>query len=86
MTFEQMRAWVATAKPTWSLPVSRAEAETMLKERDELVKVLRPFVEAYIRDECAVGDSDLYPEQPRSVHVTLGDCRKARVVFSKVQP
>lgn len=42
---------------------------------------LRPFVEAYARSAEPIGDSDLYNEQPRSVSVTLGDCRKAAMLL-----
>lgn len=45
--------------------------------RKELIDALRPFVESYRQQDSAIGDSDLYDEQPMSVHVTLGDIRKA---------
>lgn len=46
-----------------------------------LAQVLAPFVEAYVKAAEPIGDSDLYNEQPRSVSVTLGDCRRAKVVL-----
>lgn len=45
---------------------------------DRLRAALRPFVDAYEKSAEPIGDSDLYDEQPRSVHVTLGDCRRAQ--------
>lgn len=48
----------------------------------QLIDALRPFVEAYNKAADHIGDSDLYPEQPRSVHVTLGDCRKAALLLA----
>jgi len=47
----------------------------------ELEKALLPFVLAYQREAEPIGDSDLYNEQPRSVHVLLGDCRHAERVL-----
>lgn len=47
----------------------------------QLANALRPFIQAYEKSADPIGDSDLYPEQPRSVHVTLGDCRKAAMVL-----
>jgi hypothetical protein len=54
---------------------------SILNAHDALVAALRPFVDAYKRAEDAVADSDLYNEQPRSVSVTLGDCRRAARVL-----
>ncbi len=50
-------------------------------EIERLREALRPFVDAYKKSACPVGDSDLYDEQPRSVSVTLGDCRRAARVL-----
>lgn len=47
-----------------------------------LIEALRPFVEAYEGDPIA--DSDCYPEQPRTITVTLGNLRKARMVLREV--
>lgn len=52
----------------------KAESERRIAA---LEAALAPFVAAYLKHSDPIGDSDLYPEQPRSVHVTLGDCRKA---------
>lgn len=43
----------------------------------ELRRALQPFVLAYAAAAEPIGDSDLDDEQPRSVSVTLGDCRRA---------
>jgi hypothetical protein len=51
--------------------------EDLLAEVAALRAALLPFVASYNRAADHIGDSDLYGEQPRSVHVTLGDCRKA---------
>jgi hypothetical protein len=48
---------------------------------EKLANALAPFVAAYEKAACPVGDSDLYNEQPRSVSVTLGDCRRAAAVL-----
>ena len=48
-----------------------------MTDKDRIIQALRPFVEAYARDANPIGDSDLDDEQPRYVHVTLGDCRRA---------
>lgn len=50
---------------------------TIAPPRGAMAEALRPFVDAYRKSADPVGDSDLYPEQPRAVYVTLGDCRKA---------
>lgn len=52
----------------------------------KLIEALRPFVAAYQRHADPIGDSDLYDEQPRSVFVLLGDCRKAASVFREIAP
>jgi hypothetical protein len=49
----------------------------LLAEVAALRTALAPFVASYNRAADHIGDSDLYGEQPRAVHVTLGDCRKA---------
>jgi hypothetical protein len=46
-----------------------------------LEQALKPFVDAYTKHADQIGDSDLYDEQPRSVHVTLGDCRRAHLLL-----
>jgi hypothetical protein len=51
---------------------------------EKLKAALAPFVTAYLKHEDPIGDSDLYNEQPRSVHVTLGDCRTAARVMREV--
>lgn len=53
-------------------------------QRDSLAAALRPFVAEYERRADPVGDSDLDGEQPRSVAVTLGDCRRAARVLGGV--
>jgi len=50
-----------------------------------LIEALQPFVDAYQKGACPIGDSDLYDEHPRSVHVTLGDCRKAERVLRQAR-
>lgn len=50
-----------------------------------LEDALRPFVEAYVKDADQIGDSDLYDEQPRSVRVTLGDCRRAHLLLLQIR-
>jgi hypothetical protein len=52
---------------------------------EQLYRALKPFVEAYEKARDPVDDSDLYNEQPRSVSVTLGDCRRAASVMRKVE-
>jgi len=49
-----------------------------------LEAALRPFVDAYKKAADPIGDSDLYDEQPRSVSVTLGDCRRAALLLSQI--
>lgn len=49
----------------------------------ELIAALRPFVESYRKAADEVGDSDLYGDQPRSVLVTLAECRTAEHVLWK---
>lgn len=49
-----------------------------------LIAALRPFVIAYRKAADPIGDSDLYPEQPRHVTVSLGDCRKAALVLDAI--
>lgn len=44
---------------------------------EQLIRALKPFVEAYAEAADPIGDSDLDNEQPRHVTVTLGDCRRA---------
>jgi hypothetical protein len=53
--------------------------------RSLLEAALKPFVEAYSSAADPIGDSDLYDEQPRSVHVTLGDCRRAALLLRQMQ-
>ena len=53
-------------------------------DRFLVVDALQPFVAAYKKTADDIGDSDLYDEQPRSVHVTLGDCRKAARVLAAI--
>ena len=55
------------------------------KVSEQLARALKPFVDSYERDRDPVGDSDLYNEQPRSVSVTLGDCRRAASVMRLLQ-
>lgn len=49
----------------------------------DLLAALQPFVDAYRKAACPVGDSDLYDEQPRHVGVTLSDCRRAVTALRK---
>lgn len=49
-----------------------------------LEKALEPFVKAYVDHADQIGDSDLYDEQPRSVHITLGDCRRAHLLLMQI--
>lgn len=51
----------------------------------QLHMALKPFVEAYRKTAEPIGDSDLYDEQPRSVSVTLGDCRRAAAILWQVE-
>jgi hypothetical protein len=60
-----------------AMVVFAEERDKLLAEVALLRAALAPFVDSYNRDAEPIGDSDLYGEQPRSVHVTLGDCRKA---------
>jgi len=53
----------------------------MSTPRPLLLRVLRPFVEAIRKAAEPIPDSDLDNEQPRSVHVTLGDCRRLDALF-----
>ena len=48
-----------------------------LSQKQALIQALRPFVDAYRRDEDHIANSDLDDEQPVTVYVTLGDCRRA---------
>ena len=41
MTIANMRQWLATAKPTWTLPLARPEVEQIVAERAVLVAALR---------------------------------------------
>jgi hypothetical protein len=50
-----------------------------------LEKALQPFVNAYLQHADQIGDSDLYDEQRRSVHVTLGDCRRAHMLLLQIR-
>lgn len=50
-----------------------------------LEAALKPFVDAYTKHADQIGDSDLYDEQPRSVHVTLGDCRRAHLLLLQIR-
>jgi hypothetical protein len=50
-----------------------------------LEDALKPFVDAYTKHADQIGDSDLYDEQPRSVHVTLGDCRRAHLLLLQLR-
>lgn len=57
------------------------DAIAEIERGNQLRAALRPFVDAYKKSACPVGDSDLDNEQPRSVSVTLGDCRRAARVL-----
>jgi hypothetical protein len=72
-----------STSPTFT-PVVREYLTDLLREHRELVAALKPFVESYERAADPVGDSDLYPEQPLAVDVTLGDCRKAAMLLRQV--
>ena len=64
-------------------------AHEVAAERQALRRALKPFVKAYAKAADPIGDSDLYDEQPRSVSVTLGDCRRAAAllgIYPKVRP
>jgi hypothetical protein len=43
--------------------------------RPLILRALQPFIEAIEKAANPVADSDLYDEQPRTITVTLGDCR-----------
>lgn len=58
--------------------ISRKPAHARPPITKTLETSLRAFVEAYLKHAEPIGDSDLDDEQPRSVHVTLGECRKAQ--------
>lgn len=53
---------------------------------DALIRALRPFVAAYLKKAEAFTDADLDNEQPRSISVTLGDCRRAAAVLRSISP
>lgn len=57
------------------------ERNALLKTNRQLMAALKPFVVAYEKAAEPIGDSDLYGEQPRSVSVTLGDCRTAAAIL-----
>jgi hypothetical protein len=63
--------------PAESIRNAATQFESLIAEAKELRAALAPFVDSYNLDADPIGDSDLYGEQPRSVRVTLGDCRKA---------
>ncbi len=52
----------------------------LIAEAPALLAALRPFVEDYAARRDA-GTDDLYDEQPFSVHVTLGDARRAWMAY-----
>lgn len=54
-------------------------------ENAKLRQALLPFVTAYNKAADPIGDSDLYNEQPRSVSVTLGDCRLAARIIRETE-
>jgi hypothetical protein len=56
-----------------------------LLDRMRLLEAVKPFVAAYRKAEEPIGDSDLDNEQPRSVSVTLGDCRRAAATLHNVE-
>jgi hypothetical protein len=67
----------------------RHAAPPKAEDAHKLRLALLPFVLAYAEAADPIGDSDLYNEQPRSVSVTLGDCRKAAAllgIYPKVKP
>ena len=73
---------ISTAtNPTRKLASLATEIKLALHREQQLTKALAPFVAAYLKTAEPIGDSDLYDEQPRSVAVTLGDCRRAARVF-----
>lgn len=49
---------------------------------EQIIRALKPFVEAYAEVADPIGDSDLDNEQPRHVTVTLGDCRRAALLLN----
>ena len=59
-------------------------SEQILADKIMLGRALIAFVWAYERQAEPIGDSDLYDEQPRSVSVTLGDCRRATALLHNV--
>jgi hypothetical protein len=60
------------------------DSEQILADKIMLGRALIAFVWAYERAADPIGDSDLYDEQPRSVSVTLGDCRRATALLHSV--
>lgn len=64
--------------------VCRRVEQKLRQENTRLRAALAPFVQSYERDAEPIGDSDLDNEQPRSVRMTLGDCRKAARVLHAV--
>lgn len=60
-----------------SMERGMAEIDRLRKENRALKLALQPFALAYALAADPIGDSDLDNEQPRSVAVMLGDCRKA---------
>lgn len=65
-----------------SLMAGRDRDQELIRE---LAAALRAFVSAYLKAADPIGDSDLYDEQPRSVHVLLGDCRRAERVLREAE-
>lgn len=60
--------------------VRKAEAD-----REKLLDALEIFVNAYDFKANEIPDSDLYPEQPKHVTVTLGDLEKSRRIIREVR-
>jgi hypothetical protein len=56
---------------------SFATQKSMSVRAHALAMAMLPFVQSYENAACHISDSDLDNEQPRSVSVTLGDCRLA---------
>lgn len=48
---------------------------------EQLIAALAPFVAAYEKQHDEIADSDLYPEQPKHITVSLGDIRKAQMIL-----
>ena len=80
---DEWRAMSAAHNKGGAAQVWRVATARMDQRVADLIAALRPFVAAYEKHSDPIGDSDLYDEQPVTVWVTLGDCRKAARVLAE---